>query len=508
MSIQDVVLRALPGLHGAGRRLPGAGRRQHRVARGRVRQPGLPGACRQLPGAGRRLPAARPAGTRRVRTVLVGALAPALLVAAGCSASPASSPTPAAPGSTAASASPVPGATSGVGTPAAPTPVELVADGAPATITLGVVVSPGAPEAEGSTWVGPAQGAAVAAYRYRLGGTTVTLVTADDHGTAEGAQAAVEQLAAQSVSGIVLATGGSHVQAALSAAASHSVPVLMPYETSNELVAGGSGAWLTGLTRNRTAIALAKALKDVGSAAPLLIDAGGANPTEVAPAQVLTYTDGQDTAELVAAVTTAASSQAVDAVLVSGPAHAQATVVHALQGTGTTLPIVLTPEALSPAFPAALAEAGGSLSTPLTTVGVADHDPSALTPTEDGAALSAYLAAVRIMSEDPAAVDILDGQPFGDAAAGGADVASHDAVVALVRAAAQAGSTDPAAVGRALATLRLDHGDGLAGGDLDLTGYVALSTDAVVTLVSTNQDPGLRAASKAHPLLYWFTPKG
>ena len=112
------------------------------------------------------------------------------------------------------------------------------------------------------------------------------------------------------------------------------------------------------------------------------------------------------------------------------------------------------------------------------------------------------------MSEDPAAVDILDGQPFGDAAAGGADVASHDAVVALVRAAAQAGSTDPAAVGRALATLRLDHGDGLAGGDLDLTGYVALSTDAVVTLVSTNQDPGLRATSKAHPLLYWFTPKG
>ena len=47
-------------------------------------------------------------------------------------------------------------------------------------------------DAEGSEWVLPAQGAAVAAHRLNLGKTPVQLTVANDKGTPDGARDAVE----------------------------------------------------------------------------------------------------------------------------------------------------------------------------------------------------------------------------------------------------------------------------------------------------------------------------
>ena len=93
------------------------------------------------------------------------------------------------------------------------------------------------------------------------------------------------------------------------------------------------------------------------------------NPNEIIEADTKPMTD---------ALIDAAGAGSVDCVVIAGSAHAQATVVRAIEGTGTALPIILTPQARSSAFPAALVEAGGSLNANMTTVGVADSDPAAL----------------------------------------------------------------------------------------------------------------------------------
>ena len=85
-------------------------------------------------------------------------------------------------------------------TPATAVPVPLTTDGAVPSITIGVVVSASSEPGQGGDWLGPAEGAQVAAYRFNLdGATAVTLRVSDDQGTAEGAADAVGQLAAQGV---------------------------------------------------------------------------------------------------------------------------------------------------------------------------------------------------------------------------------------------------------------------------------------------------------------------
>ena len=112
------------------------------------------------------------------------------------------------------------------------------------------------------------------------------------------------------------------------------------------------------------------------------------------------------------ALTDAAGAGSVDCVVIAGNAHAQATVVRAIEGTGTALPIILTPQARSSAFPAALVEAGGSLNANMTTVGIADSDPAALSTGERAEGLSAFLSAIRLMTQDPGQTDLFGAEAF------------------------------------------------------------------------------------------------
>ena len=350
-------------------------------------------------------------------------------------------------------------------TPASAVPVALTTDGAVPSITIGVVVSASSEPGQGGDWLGPAEGAQVAAYRFNLAGTTaVTLRVSDDQGTAEGAAAAVGQLAAQGVSGVVLATSGSHVTAALDAAGAAGLPALLPYETDPTVLDGHENrAWLTGPYTEALDAAVSSALSQTGVHAPFVVDAGGALPSTVSAAQSHSYSDGADTKPMTDALTAAAGAGSVDCVVIAGSAHAQATAVRAIEGTGTALPIILTPQARSSAFPAALVEAGGSLNANMTTVGVADSDPAALSTGERAEGLSAFLGAIRLMAQDPGQTDLFGAEAFSASSARTADARAHDAVVALVRAAEATGSADPAKVGTALASLRLGNADGLAG---------------------------------------------
>ena len=388
------------------------------------------------------------------------------------------------------------------GRPVSPPAVELAPDGAPETVSIGVVVSLTSAPGEGAQWNEAAEGARVAAYRYGLGDVDVSLVPRDDQGTAQGADTAVRELAEEGVSGIVMATEGTHVTGALDTAAELGVPVLLPY--ADTLSGLPEGVWTTGADAGQVSTALTAALESAGVSRPAVVDAGGA-PVDVDEAGTLSLRSGGNAAPIAARVSTLSRSAArADSVVVSGPAALQAQVVQALQERNVALPVFLTGDAVSPAFAQALDESGASLSSPLTTAGLDTDDVAALDPGTAGAAVSAYLAALRVTAEDGDVTDFFDDEKF-ETVAGAADARSHDAVVALVSAAAAAGSAEPGDVRDALTGLTPDASDGLAGPALDFSSAAAVSSDAVVSLQATTQDPGLRPVDLAGaPRLYWF----
>ncbi len=422
----------------------------------------------------------------------------------------------------------------------ASTPAEAVSATAPVPISvahvpdgtrIGVVVTLG--DGEGAQWDDAAQGALVAQRRLELGGTDVQLVTKNDGGSADGARKAVEALAADGVSGIVVATSGDHVRGAYTAASEAGIPIIAPY------AAGGDDAWSTAPSSESVASALQDALGDAAS--PLLVDLGGGAPSGVRFAHVLdatstpdlgalattiaqrtgaaagstdaATTDGQDgTAQAgttQGSATQDGAQQAApdsDAVVVSGPAGRQGALVAALQEANVTAPVVLTPEATSPAFAAALSQAGGSLSGTFRTVGVETDDARALSSNAEGRAMSAFLGGVRVLADDADAKNLTGDRSFASVATV-ADARSHDAVVALVTAVGSARSTDVSKVSDALAGLDLGADDGLAGPALDFGARQALGDRAGV-LAASAQDLGLRPATAddgATPALVWFS---
>jgi len=411
----------------------------------------------------------------------------------------------------------------------ASTPAEAVSATAPVPISvahvpdgtkIGVVVTLG--DGEGAQWDDAAQGALVAQRRLELGGTDVQLVTENDGGSTDGARKAVEALASEGVSGIVVATSGEHVRGAFAAAADAGIPVVAPYAT------GGDDAWSTAPSTESVASAMQDALGDAAS--PLLVDLGGGAPSGVRFAHVLDATRAPDLSALATTIaqrTGAAAGSAdataqddsaqdaseqtaadSDAVVVSGPAGRQGALVAALQEANVTAPVVLTPEATSPAFAAALAQAGGSLSGTFRTIGVETDDARALSSNAEGRAMSAFLGGVRVLADDADAKNLTGDRSFASVASV-ADARSHDAVVALVTAVGSARSADAAEVSDALARLDLGAGDGLAGPALDFGARQALGDPAGV-LAASAQDLGLRPATAteddgATPALVWFS---
>lgn len=389
--------------------------------------------------------------------------------------------------------------------PPAPAPaanVALAAD-VPADLKIGVLVSVTSAPAEGAQWRDAAEGARVAASRFTQGGASVTLVPANDKGTSQGAVAAIRTLAGQGVAGIVVATSGSHLDDALQEAAAHNLPLLLPYATSTQGLP--AHAWLTGPEAATTDQRIVEALQQQSLKRPYLIDAGGGAIAGLTPVASRRFGAGDDPDELARALAKAQRERKIvlDAVVISGPALFQGRLVTALQGAGIDAPVLLSPDALSPAFPESLVKAGGSLSGTFETAGLDEGDAQALQPTAAGRAAAAYFAGLNLLAADPKAPDLFGQQPFSTVA-GAADLRSHDAVVALVRAAAAAKSADPAAVAGSLAGLHLGYADGLAGPALDFSAPAASSADDVRALSATAVSPGVRMASPDTPSLYWY----
>lgn len=377
--------------------------------------------------------------------------------------------------------------------PATPFPVALAAPDVPRGLTIGIIISLTSPAGQGAEWARAAEGARLAAWRFAQTGSRVTLRTVDDKGTPAGAVHAVSELIGHRVSAIIFATSGTHLQTALTAAGKAGVPALLPYGWQQKTLP--DGVWLTGPSRTAVEDATQTTLGLLNAKRPVAIDVGGtASPAD--SEGTIAVEPGTSVVDLTTILRKRLSDDRADTVVVDADATGLAAVASAVQGTGLGLPVVLSPDALSPVFPAALAETGASLSGDYWSAGASVTDGTALTRTADGQAMSAFLAADRQAAVDANLEDLIGDQPFS-AVAASADTASHDAIVAVVAAARKAHSLTGSRISAALRTLTLGHSDGITGGTFDFGTAHALSSSDVVPLHASAQDTGLRPATGA-----------
>lgn len=399
---------------------------------------------------------------------------------------------------------------------AATVPVALQADGLPKDTSVGVILTLGQSGEPGSEYNRAAQGAVVAAQRFAQGGTPVALRAENDRGTEDGARDAVQALSGKGVSGVVITSTGPQAQAAAQKAAELGLPAILPY---TEPSAAAPVTWTTGPTATAVDTALQSAL--AGKTRVLLVSDGAAAPASVRSVQALNLENFADVAALAqeAAVQTGDQfrplaedapegtepvrvAEPADAVVVSAATPQRlARLVQALQSRDVSVPLVLPAGAATPAFSSTLAELDGTASGRLVTVTPAAGDATALQQDAQGRGMSAFLSAVRLAAGDTTVTNLTGDAPFStDAWA--AEPRSHDAVVALVRAAALAGSSEPAKVGAALGTLSFGPGEGLAGPALDFSRPAAMTAPAVPAYASA-QDLGLRPPDGTAPRLVW-----
>ncbi|MGJ9421832.1 ABC transporter substrate-binding protein [Aeromicrobium sp. CF3.5] len=384
------------------------------------------------------------------------------------------------------------------GSPLPPAEVALSIDGVE-DMSLGLVVSSTSAPGEGADHTGPAAGAELAAYRLQLGDTPVDLTVVDDQGDADEAVAVVEDLVDQGVSGIVLATSGSHVQPALSAASAAGVPVVAPYLRTTEPLP--DGVWVTGPSEDEISAGIAEAMAADQVDSPTVITADDV-PVPAASSAAEVAFSGATLDDLLENLDEAVEEGDTDSIIVSAAASSQGAILAALQGAQPDLPVYQTPEALSPSFASSLSQREGTTSGRFVAIGAPATDTATLGSSDEASSAAAYFAALRLAAGDAAFLSGLDGAPFSELAVD-ADLPSHDAVLALVRAAASAESTDPAQVSAALAALTPGVEDSLAGPALDFTSSGALPAENVTPLYATTQTPGVRPADLA-PALTWF----
>ena len=388
--------------------------------------------------------------------------------------------------------------------PAPPPAVELSLLGdLEQPVRVGLVVTSGSARGEGAEFAALAAGARVAEFRLDEGDDDrVELEVVDDRGTPEGAVTATQQLLDSGVAGIVYASAGPHLDAALPLAAAADTAVLLPYDARD----GGTGeaAWRTGPDATQVSERVSGLLAERGQRAPLVLTGEGAGDELAAladPALRVPLTAGDALAGQVAAAARPLTDGGADAVVVGASAETSAETVAALQGVVPTLPVVLAPTALAPAFGGRLADlgAGGTATTAgqFLTVGPAVADSSS------GPGVSRFLAAVRLAARDTGVPALLGPETFGRDGAATADIRSHDAVLALATAAVEAGSTEPADVLTALRELELGAEDGLAGPDLAFGTGQALADDGVAVLQATTRVPS-RGVEQTTPALSWF----
>lgn len=373
------------------------------------------------------------------------------------------------------------------------------------TLRIGLIYSLTNDATQGSGWVFNAEGAQIAIHRLKAGKTDVELVAVNDYGTDKGASEAVSYLADKKVSGIVVATSGSHTNVLAQHARTAGIPAIFLYEAS---IPTGKGIWTMAPEHTTVVKEIKESLKSSGLSSSLAIvpknfdkSTGLATLTYVTQDTVTNErSDNSGTHDFINKLRERVEANASDSFIIFGDARFQAEALAAIQAAGYTFPVYLAPEATNSLFDSVLAE-HGSFYTDMYTYGISDPDVTSLSNNTAGSAAAAFLAALRTLGSDNEATTLDGTQPYSSVALY-ADTRSHDAVLAFAYAAAQAGSTKPDKVKEQLSSLTLTHSDGIAGEPMSFSETTPYVTNTLSILTSTSETLGIRDISNKR--LYWY----
>lgn len=336
---------------------------------------------------------------------------------------------------------------------------------APEGLKIGLVLANAGP---GKDVAELAAGAYVAEYRLNAAKAgAVSLVVEDDAGTTAGAVAAVGRLADQGVAGIVNGSIGDPAVAAAGEAAKRGIAMVVPYASDPALESAGT-TFVTGPTDDQVARELTEKLKDSSEIALVhQVGAyGNAGREALARAGLPVKTDinfdpATDNGGAARTIVAAQAATVVAWTELDGALRLLAD----MKTVGSAAPMLFASRAAVPAF----GRAQKGLTAPTATDGLLSAGTWAgpWTPT---AAVDAFYLARERAAAGGARADLAN-----------ADMRAHDAVLAIVAAAASAKSAGTDSV---LANLRaLDDIPGAAGIPLDFSRPAAVG-DANVALLT------------------------
>lgn len=376
-------------------------------------------------------------------------------------------------------------------------PVELKASGTTKGSSIGMILTIGNEAAEGSQWNQAASGAQVAAERFTRGGADINLVTEDDRGSEDGARKAVQALADKKVSGIIIATSGPHVQAAIDAASVLKIPVILPYTQAL------GDSWSLQPASSVVTEKVRSATSQVSRV--IRLDQQGFVSLDVPAENTISVgaeTNTDQLAQNLAKQTKDATKSY--AVVINADAYLQGRIMRSLQSNAINAQVYLSSEATSPAFSQTLMKDQQVSTVDAQSPGIATGDSVALRPDGQGRSMSAYLQTVKILSDSDQSTNALGDQKFKDVA-GAADSRAHDAFVALVRAMEKADSHDPQKVHDAISTMALSASDGITGPSYNFAQQQVPQDSSVTMLSATVGDIEMRrSTTDTSPAVVWF----
>ncbi len=338
----------------------------------------------------------------------------------------------------------------------------------PDDLIIGVVVSYTEEVSEGLGWDKNGEGVSVARWRLEKSGMEITLGVVSDNGTEEGARSAVSQLAEDGAGAIIALTTGDHTRALAEAVAESGIPVIFPYEPRFETEAD---AWFYNLSPEEMAGMMIEQAETLGCSSSLLI-----SDDELFSAYVtLAIDSGSDFRIATSYVITADNERSergtekiveylveyyqtnqeyLECVMLDASGTDVATLITGMRSSGIDVPIITTNEAQNYTLNEAMLNSY-SLLGEVYSVGVADNVSLAAESSQIGDKAGVFNYAITLMKGKTGVASLstdADFSEYGDYA----DLASHDALIAVVQAAANAQDASPEAITAAFYELELD----------------------------------------------------
>lgn len=344
-----------------------------------------------------------------------------------------------------------------VGEPAPSPKLEIVDKKIPADLSVGVVVSYTEDPSEGRGWDLAGEGAQVAAWRLEQGGKKVNLPVASDQGSEDGSVKAIEELKAQGATAIVALTSGAHTDTLAQAAFDADLPIVFPYQVPK--AEAPAGAWYAMPSEQGLKELISDRIAALGCESPIIFKGTQPQFDGIKGTEITIGAEGVEKSveELVKHLGEKTTENCI--ILDTDPVQS-AQIIQGLHGLNITVATIGGPALVNPLFTQTLGDNAEVLNN-VYAVGTPSAMGISMTPGSHGARAAVFERAVAIMSQDPELASVT-GDDFFQNRADFADTASHDALLAIVKAIAIAGSSDASDISEAMGSVSLEPNDGFA----------------------------------------------